>query len=81
MILPSGQMVFEMPGDTIADKVLLLLGGGDWITTNDFLANGLYTFRNRISELRRKGYHIVTETMPETRICRYRLESECRKHR
>ena len=45
----------------------------DSVTTTEFLNEGLYTFRNRISELRREGYKIDAQKIKGKGIYRYRL--------
>ena len=73
MIESDGQLLFDYGDMTIADKVLYLLRRNEWVTTNDFLQNGLYTFRNRISELRARGFEIRKESVPGKSIFRYKL--------
>ena len=59
---------------TIADRVLYLLRTNLWVTTSDFLGCGLYTFRNRISEINRRGrVHIECQPIEGKKICKYRL--------
>jgi hypothetical protein len=61
---------------TIADKILFMLRQQEWVTTSEFLNAGLYTFRNRVSELNRHGYTIEAEKLPGKSIFRYRLKEE-----
>ena len=58
---------------TIKKRVLWMLQYFDSVTTTEFLNEGLYTFRNRISELRRKGYKIDAQKIEGKGIYRYRL--------
>ena len=60
---------------TIKEHVLWMLQYFDSVTTTEFLNEGLYTFRNRISELRRKGYVIDAQKIEGKGIYRYRLVS------
>lgn len=73
MIESDGQLLFDYGDMTIADKVLYLLRRNEWVTTSDFLRNGLYTFRNRISELRARGFEIDIKAVPGKSIFRYKL--------
>ncbi len=59
---------------TIKERVLWMLQYFDSVTTTEFLNEGLYTFRNRISELRREGYKIDAQKIEGKEIYRYRLE-------
>lgn len=74
MIETTGQLLFDYGDMTIAEKVLWLLRHNEWVTTSEFLQNGLYTFRNRISELRQKGLRIEGESVRGKSIYRYRLK-------
>lgn len=58
---------------TIEKRVLFLLTTHPSVTTSEFLQRGLYTFRNRISELRRKGHKIDAQKIEDKDIYRYRL--------
>jgi len=60
---------------TIKKRVLSLLRSYPSVTTTEFLARGLYTFRNRISELRREGHKIDAQKIEGKGIYRYRLIS------
>jgi len=75
----SGLMQLELeyarPHMTIKERVLWMLRRYDSVTTTEFLAEGLYTFRNRISELKRKGYRIDAQKIEGKSIYRYRLVS------
>lgn len=76
MIESSGQLLIDYGDMTIAEKVLYLLRRNEFVSTSDFLRNGLYTFRNRISELRKNGHIIDKEQIPGKSIYRYKLRKE-----
>jgi len=59
---------------TIEQRVLSLLRSYPSVTTSEFLQRGLYTFRNRVSDLRKKGYKIDAHKIEGKGIYRYRLE-------
>jgi len=59
---------------TIEQRVLYLLRRYPSVTTTEFLQRGLYTFRNRISELRQKGFKIDAQKIEGKGIYRYRME-------
>ena len=70
------QLEFLPPGTmSIKERVLWMLQTNEWVTTTDFLNAGLYTFRNRISELRAEGYKIDAQKIEGKGIYRYRLVS------
>ena len=73
MIETSGQLLFDYGDMTIAEKVIYLLSRNEWVSTSDFLQNGLYTFRNRMSELKKRGYIIEKEPIPGKSTYKYRL--------
>lgn len=59
---------------TIAERVMWMLRHWESVTTTEFLQHGLYTFRNRISELRRRGVRIEQAKVEGKSIYRYWME-------
>lgn len=64
---------------TIADRVLFMFDKQEWVTTTEFLNAGLYTFTQRLSNLRKQGFIFDEQRIECKSTYRYRLVFDPRK--